>query len=98
MAGRPGRTTQTWRRLRLQCFRRDKASDAPCWICGGQIDYAAEPSSTADAWEPDHRIPVAAHPELAEVPENILPSHRRCNRAKRDRAAVDALGERSRDW
>lgn len=98
MAGRAGRTTQTWRRLRLQCYERDRAKDAPCWICGGRIRYDLPPSSDPDAWEPDHRFPVSTHPELAELPENVLPSHRRCNRAKRDRAAVDMLGARSREW
>jgi 5-methylcytosine-specific restriction endonuclease McrA len=95
---KPGRTTATWRKLRLQCFKRDKAANAPCWICGGSIDYDAKPSSHDYAWEPDHRHSVKTHPELAEVPENVMPSHRKCNRAKRDKAAVNELGRRTRAW
>ena len=98
MSGVAGRTTQTWRKLRKQCFQRDKANNNPCWICGGKIDYSAKPSSTPDSWEPDHRFSVKSHPELAEVPENVLPSHMRCNRAKGDRAGISNLGTRSREW
>ena len=95
---RAGRDTQEWRRLRKQCFARDKAAHAPCHICGQPIDYALKPSSTPDAWEPDHRFTVKSHPELAELPENILPSHRRCNRARGDKASIDNLGNQSRNW
>lgn len=93
-----GRTTQSWRKLRVQCFNRDKANDSPCWICGGAIDYKAKPSSTPESWEPDHRHSVNTHPELAEVPENVLPSHKKCNRAKGAKAGISNLGTRSRDW
>lgn len=98
MASRPGRDTPTWRRMRLACFRRDRAANAPCHICGQPIDYALAPSSTPDAWEPDHRFTVAAHPELAEVPGNVLASHRRCNRARGSKAGISNLGERTREW
>lgn len=95
---RVGRTTSTWRKLRRQCYARDKAEGAPCWICGGAIDYDVKPSSTPDSWEPDHRHSVKTHPELAELPENVLPSHKRCNRAKGAKAGINNLGNRSREW
>ena len=98
MSGVAGRTTQTWRKLRLQCFKRDKANDARCWICGGRIDYGAKPSTTPESWEPDHRLSVKHHPELAEVPENVLASHKSCNRSKGDRAGLNNLGAPSREW
>jgi len=98
MSGVAGRTTQTWRKLRLQCFKRDKASNAPCWICGQPIRYDVKPSSTPDSWEPDHRLSVKHHPELAEVPENVLASHKSCNRSKGDRAGLNNLGAPSREW
>ena len=98
MSGVAGRTTQTWRKLRLQCFKRDKANDARCWICGGRIDYSAKPSTTPESWEPDHRHSVKHHPELAEVPENVYPSHKSCNRSKGDRAGLNNLGAPSREW
>ena len=93
-----GRDTQSWRKLRLQCFRRDKAANAVCHICGQPIDYSLKPSSCPDAWEPDHRLPVDTHPELAEIPSNILPSHQRCNRSKGKKAGITNLGNRSRAW
>lgn len=95
---RDPRSTPEWRRLRIQCYERDKARDARCWQCGGRIDYTAAPSSTPTAYEPDHRLPVETHPELALLPENVMPSCRRCNRARGRRAGVDNLGARSRDW
>lgn len=96
---RPGRDTWTWKHvIKPQCFARDKANNARCGICKDVIDYSLKPSSTPDAYEPDHILPVDTHPELAEVPENIQASHRRCNRAKRNKAGVDNLGNRSRDW
>ena len=93
-----GRDTSEWRKLRLMCWRRDKKASAPCHICGQPIDYSLAPSSTPDAWEPDHRFAVKTHPELAEVPENVLPSHRRCNRARGSKAGIDNLGNQSRRW
>ena len=92
------RWTRAWRELRIKCYRRDKAVNAPCVHCGQPIDYHARPSSTPDAYEPDHKFTVEAHPELALLPENIQPSHRRCNRARGGKAGVDNLGNRSRDW
>ena len=93
-----GRDTGTWKRLRLRCFERDKAARKPCWLCGGEIDYTVAPSSTPESWEPDHRLSVKAHPELAEVPDNIYPAHKRCNRKKGDKAGVNNLGMPSRRW
>jgi len=95
---RDPRNTPEWRRLRVQCYERDKARDARCWQCGGRIDYGVAPSSTPTAYEPDHRLPVETHPELALLPENVMPCCRRCNRARGRKAGIDNLGVRSRDW
>ena len=84
--------------MRVQCYERDRARHAACWLCGQPIDYAAAPSSTPDSYEPDHRHPVDAHPELALVPDNVMPCHRRCNRARGKKAGIDNLGNVSRDW
>ena len=95
----PGRDTATWRKLRLQCFKRDKAANARCWLCGGAIDYSAKPSTTPDSWEPDHLIPVARAPELELDLSNIAASHMRCNRARGDGInGENALGQQSRIW
>lgn len=93
-----GRNSVTWKRLRLRCFKRDKLNNSPCWICGGAIDYTAKPSTTPESWEPDHKHSVKTHPELAEVPENIFPSHKSCNRSKGAKAGLNNLGNISREW
>ena len=92
------RKTSQWQRLRLQCYERDRKRGAPCHICGQPIDYSLAPSSAPDAYEPDHLRAVDVHPELALLPENVAPSHRRCNRARGKKAGVNELGNRSRDW
>ena len=97
-ANNAGRTSATWRKMRMQCYQRDKKVNAPCWICGQPIDYKARPSSTAESYEPDHRFPVSTHPELAEVPENVLPSHKKCNRSRQAKAGINSLGDASRAW
>lgn len=92
------RHTPAWKRLRLECYKRDKERNAVCVHCGQPIDYSARPSSTDNSYEPDHRLTVEQHPELALLPENIQPSHRRCNRARGKKAGIDNLGRRTRDW
>lgn len=87
-----------WRRVREQAWRRDCSAMAPCHICGRPVDYGARPSTTDDSWEPDHVIPVAAHPELELDLGNIKASHKRCNAAKKAKACVNELGNRSREW
>lgn len=95
--GDPRRSGE-WQVLRRQCYERDKARRAVCWICKQPIDYSARPSSTPDSYEPDHRFDVHRHPELALCPENVRPSHKHCNRSRKDRAVMDDLGTPSRDW
>lgn len=95
---RVGRDTQTWRKLRVQCYQRDKMLNAPCHICGQPIDYKAKPSTTAKSYEPDHVISPKLRPDLAEVPENVRAAHMSCNRSKRDKAGIDELGRTSRRW
>lgn len=93
--------SMAWRRLRIACFERDKAKRAPCHICRGAlgpIDYEAKPSSHGLAYEPDHLLPRATHPELALVPDNIGAAHKTCNRSKGARATANPLGRPSRDW
>lgn len=90
--------TPEWRRLRLDCYERDKAAHARCALCGGEIDYDAKPSSHDYAYEPDHKLPREKHPELALVPENIQAAHRTCNRSKGSKASIKNLGVPSREW
>lgn len=96
-----GANSAAWKRLRLQCYRRDRAAGAGCWLCHGAygpIDYDAKPGSHPLAYEPDHIHPRATHPELELVPDNIAAAHVRCNRARGKRAVVDVLGSQSREW
>ena len=92
------RWSPAWKRLRIQCYERDKARHAVCVHCGQPIDYDAKPSTTDDSYEPDHRVPVGNHPEYALLPENVQASHKKCNRARGSRAGINNLGRRTRNW
>lgn len=94
---RDPRGTRRWRELRERLYRRDRAANVPCWICGQPIDYRAE-AGTPDAWEPDHVQPVADHPELAFDPGNIRPAHCSCNRSRKNTGAGEQIGVPSRIW
>lgn len=92
-----------WNYVKMQAFARDRMAGAPCWICeaegrDGTIDYSLGYSTCDDAYEADHYVPVSDHPELEYDLANIRASHRRCNRKRHDRAGIDLLGVRSRDW
>jgi len=92
------RGTPAWKRLRIQCYERDRIRGAVCVHCGQPIDYSVKPSSTDDSYEADHRIPVDTHPEYALLPENVQPSHKRCNRSRGKKAGVNYLGSPTRNW
>lgn len=97
-----GRDASTSRRVKKQAFERDRERNAPCWICGKPINYAAKPGN-ADAYEPDHYLTVAQYPEFANDIANLRPAHSRCNRSRGAKDRADArwreeLGEPSEDW
>lgn len=93
------RRSTRWPYVRRMAWDRDRKSRAPCHICGMPIDYSLPPSSTDDAWEPDHIQPVALRPELELDLANISASHRHCNRARHDgKTGENDLGKRSRIW
>lgn len=95
MAGRSGK----WKRVRLQAWNRDRKARAVCHICGQPIDYSLPASSSPEAWEPDHIIPVAKRPDLELDLANVAASHARCNRARGDGSLLDnCLGMQSRIW
>mgnify|MGYP002546931531 CR=1 FL=1 len=91
------RQTARWRALRARLYERDRAVDAPCWICGQPIDYRA-PAGTPDAWEPDHVAPVSSDPDKAYDPGNIRPAHSSCNRSRGSSKGAPSIGEPSRNW
>ena len=94
---RDPRGTRCWRKFREGLYRRDRATNAACWICGQPIDYRAEPG-TPDAWEPDHVVPVAQAPDLAFDPGNVRPAHCSCNRSRGDRRGSLGIGKPTRNW
>lgn len=101
MGGSRPQRASAWKKLRRQCFLRDKAAHAECWICHGErgpIDYSVEPSSTPLSYEPDHYLPVSQHPELELAASNVRAAHRCCNRQRGNRAGLDSIGQRSRRW
>lgn len=88
--------------MREQAYLRDRRADAPCWICGGAIDYRA-PAGSPDSWEPDHYLSVRDYPEHQLDIANLRPSHCHCNRSRgrldsAERQRKDRLGGQSRDW
>ena len=88
-----------WPYIRKLAWDRDRKSRAVCHICGQAIDYSVAPSSTDDAWEPDHVLPVSKYPEAELDLSNVKASHRRCNRARGDDSyhSLD-IGMQSRVW
>jgi len=92
------RTTTAWRRVRRMAWDRDRRARAVCHICKQPIDYSLPPSSAPMAWEPDHILPFAYHPELELDLVNIAPSHRQCNRQRGAGDAMNDIGMRSRIW
>ena len=89
-----------WKYIKQIAWGRDRSAHAPCHICGQPIDYSLAPSSCPDAYEPDHVIPVKKDKTLELDLNNILASHRRCNRARGDgsRNMENTLGMRSCIW
>ena len=66
-------------------------------LSGQPIDYSLQPSSTEDAYEPDHIISFSKDPSKELDLNNIQATHRRCNRAKNNGTIV-GLGKQSRIW
>jgi hypothetical protein len=62
-------------RQRREALRKiAKATDAPCWLCTGSIDYEAHGS---DPWSFS-----ADHVEAGRATSPLMPSHRRCNESR----------------
>ena len=90
MPASPGNGTRRYMKLRKVFLAECEAVNAPCWLCGQQIDYRVphkDPKTGAvnkEAFELDHAYPRSTHPELAEDPSNFRPSHRACNLKRSD--------------
>ena len=97
-----GRSGSRWKAVRKAAYERDRDANAPCWICGKPINYAASPHDP-DGWQPDHVLTVHDHPEFALDITNLRASHARCNNQrgqadKAERKRASELGEPSEDW
>ncbi|MBR3384759.1 MAG: hypothetical protein IKG69_06110 [Atopobiaceae bacterium] len=89
------------RRLRLQCFERDRKANAPCRWCPDPIDYSLGPYTRGGdtmAWSPEHLRPRHLYPQLALEPTNIVAAHFHCNSSRGTKAGVEELGKPSRAW
>ena len=93
MTPRAGRTTHTFRRL----SRALRAEGRPCWLCGQDIDYDADPGSY-DSFTVDHILPLSMHPELAEVWSNLAAAHRGCNSSRGTKTPTAGLGLGPKQW
>lgn len=74
-----------WQQLAKRFKEWCKPRHKPCWLCLEPIDYEL----TTGPWcfETDHYHPRKTHPHLMFQWSNLRPSHRRCNRARQDKAA-----------
>jgi hypothetical protein len=88
--------TTRMHRLRTEYRLLCEATDEPCWLCGGRIDYLLRDGD--DGFELDHYYPVSLYPDLQEDAAGFRPSHRSCNRHRGNRAPTPRLGNTSRPW
>lgn len=77
-----------------QCVRRGTLH-AGC--AGNPIDYDA-PANAAESYEADHFHSVSTHPQLANDPENLRPSHSGCNRSRGNKAIDTDTWVQSETW
>ncbi|WP_158170965.1 HNH endonuclease [Rhodococcus sp. JT-3] len=92
-----GRSGHRWRKIRANHRAMCQARNAPCWLCGQQIDYDA-PANAAESYEADHFHSVSTHPQLANDPENLRPSHSGCNRSRGNKAIDTDAWVQSEVW
>lgn len=73
------RHTRRFRQEAIAFHEKCMRENAPCWLCGMPIDYAAKPNTTDDSYNLDHYYPVSKRPDLQEDPAGFRPSHTSCN-------------------
>lgn len=91
------RSDRRYKKLKADYRTVCEESNAPCWMCGQAIDYAAA-DDEPDAYNLDHFHPWSTHPELRTDPANFRPSHRACNIARGNGDAPLGLGSLSEEW
>ena len=70
--------TRAYRKARERFKNEGRANDEPCWICGGAIDYDAEPR-TPYSHTLDHVYTATKHPEYFHDEGNWRHAHASCN-------------------
>lgn len=96
-----GWDTPAGRRVRMQCFRRDRDNNAKCRWCPDPIDYSLGPYTRGGnvwAWSPEHVKPRSLYPHLALDPSNIVAAHFHCNASRGTKAGIDELGTPSEEF
>lgn len=89
--------SDAWVSLRRDLRAEWSAANAPCWLCGQAIDYAA-PAHDKEALDVDHVRPRSTHPHLALDRNNCRPSHVRCNRSRGNGPPRPDIGSVTESW
>ena len=98
MAGKyAGRSSARFRALRGEFLRKCKASKAPCWLCGGALNYAL-PHPHPESFNVDHAIALSVRPELADDMNNFRPAHKACNERRGNADPELDIGVPSEVW
>ena len=61
-----------------------------CHLCGNPIRLDVDHRHPM-SYALDHKVTVSVRPDLALSPDNVAPSHRLCNSARRDRPLTPGL-------
>ena len=90
--------TRRFRQEAIAFHEKCMRENAPCWLCGMPIDYAAQPNTSDDSYNLDHYYPVSKRPDLQEDPAGFRPSHASCNLLRGNADPRKPLGMLSRIW
>lgn len=75
------RSGRRYRKMRADFIARARQVNAPCWLCGENIDYAAVVRGPLSP-ELDHALPKSTHPHLVYEPSNFRVAHASCNQSR----------------
>ena len=90
--------TRRERKQRAEFRTECEEGNAPCWICGLEIDYTARRDdwSNDDRFQEDRCWPLSTHAHLQYDPDNKRPSHAGRNRERGNGALIVDIGVLSR--
>lgn len=88
------RNPRNGRPYRRMC-EAQRAMGLPCWLCGQDIDYQADPRSRR-SFTLDHAVPLSLGGDLLD-PANARSAHRACNSARGNRLSAPQA-RASRRW